>query len=64
MNISKRQREILEFLLQQTKEVTAGDIAARINVSTRTILRELSALEEKLVSYGVEIKKNPGSASI
>jgi len=60
MNISKRQREILEFLLQQTKEVTAGDIAARINVSTRTILRELSALEEKLVSYGVEIKKKSG----
>lgn len=60
MNITKRQREILEFLLQQTKEVTAGDIAARINVSTRTILRELSAVEKKLVSHGIEIKKKSG----
>ncbi|MDP4095258.1 PRD domain-containing protein [Paenibacillus sp. P96] len=60
MNITKRQSEILEFLLQQTREVTAGDIAARINVSTRTILRELSAVEKWLEPHGVRLEKKSG----
>lgn len=60
MNITKRQSEILEFLLQQTREVTAGDIAARINVSTRTVLRELSAVEKWLEPHGVRLEKKTG----
>lgn len=64
MNISNRQRQILELLLNRKDEITAGEIAAEIKVSTRTVHRELSELEEILAAYDVSLhKKNPASAS-
>ncbi|MDO7908152.1 BglG family transcription antiterminator [Paenibacillus sp. JX-17] len=60
MNISKRQRDILEFLLRQSHEITAGDIAEEIKVSTRTVHRELSAVEKWLAYYDARLEKKSG----
>ncbi|ALS24120.1 MULTISPECIES: BglG family transcription antiterminator [Paenibacillus] len=60
MNISNRQRQILELLLNRKDEITAGEIAAEIKVSTRTVHRELSELEEILAAYDVSLHKKSG----
>jgi mannitol operon transcriptional antiterminator len=60
MNISNRQRQMLELLINRKDEITAGEMAAEIKVSTRTIHRELSELENVLASYGVILLKKSG----
>lgn len=60
MNITKRQRDIVEYLLEQSKEVTAGEIATKINVSTRTVHRELGAVEHWLAAHEVKLEKKSG----
>jgi mannitol operon transcriptional antiterminator len=61
MNISNRQRQMLELLINRKDEITAGEMAAGIKVSTRTIHRELSELENVLASYGVILRKKSGT---
>lgn len=58
--MTKRQSDILEFLLQQTRKVTAGDIAAHLQVSTRTVLRELRVVEQWLKPYKIKMEKKSG----
>jgi mannitol operon transcriptional antiterminator len=60
MNISNRQRQMLELLMNRKDEITAGEMAAEIKVSTRTIHRELLELESILTAYGVTIQKKSG----
>lgn len=60
MSLSNRHRQILELLMNQRDDITAGEIAAEINVSTRTVHRELSELETILETYGVRLRKKSG----
>ncbi|PNQ84316.1 BglG family transcription antiterminator [Paenibacillus polymyxa] len=60
MNITKRQSDIVEYLLEQPHEVTAGEIAEKINVSTRTVHRELGAVECWLAVHEVKLEKKSG----
>ncbi|MBP1157416.1 MULTISPECIES: BglG family transcription antiterminator [unclassified Paenibacillus] len=60
MNVSNRQRQILELLLNRKDEITAGEIAADIKVSTRTVHRELLELENVLAAYDVSLHKKSG----
>lgn len=60
MNVSNRQRQILELLLNRKDEITAGEIAAEIKVSTRTVHRELLELENVLAAYDVSLHKKSG----
>ncbi|OPH54651.1 sugar transporter [Paenibacillus ferrarius] len=60
MSLSNRHRQILELLLNQVDDITAGEIAAEINVSTRTVHRELSELETILAAYGLGLQKKSG----
>lgn len=60
MNITKRQSDIVEYLLEQPQEVTAGEIAEKINVSTRTVHRELGAVECWLAAHEVKLEKKSG----
>lgn len=61
MRISSRSRRILELLLQSDQELTAAQIAAEIQVSSRTVHRELAAVEEILRAEGAELLKKSGS---
>lgn len=60
MSLSNRHRQILELLMNQRDDITAGEIAAEINVSTRTVHRELSELETILETYGIRLRKKSG----
>ncbi|WP_019536942.1 BglG family transcription antiterminator [Paenibacillus ginsengihumi] len=60
MNISNRQRHMLELLLSSKEEITASEVASEINVSTRTVHRELAELEPVLAAFGVSLVKKSG----
>jgi mannitol operon transcriptional antiterminator len=60
MSLSNRNRQILELLMNRTDDITAGEIAVEINVSTRTVHRELSELETILAAYGLTLQKKSG----
>ncbi|GGI44559.1 transcriptional regulator MtlR [Paenibacillus marchantiophytorum] len=60
MGLSNRHRQILELLMYRADDITAGEIAAEINVSTRTVHRELSELETILADYGIGLQKKSG----
>lgn len=61
MSITKRQREIVEFLLEHPHEVTAGEIAVEVKVSTRTVHRELQMIEQWLEPLGMRLEKKSGT---
>ncbi|WP_068620927.1 BglG family transcription antiterminator [Paenibacillus tuaregi] len=58
--MTPRQRQILEILLNRQEEVTAGEIAAKIGVSARTVHREMSGVEQLLTDLGLPLEKKSG----
>lgn len=58
--VSNRQRQILELLLSRQGEITAGEIADAIKVSTRTVHRELPEIESILLAEGLTLSKKSG----
>ncbi len=60
MGVSSRQRMILNILLTEEQEITIKDIADRIEVSTRTVHRELTELEPLLEQQGLQLVKRSG----
>lgn len=60
MYITARERQILEILLSTNKELTVSDLANEINVSTRTIHRDLKEVEGTLAQYQLSLIKKSG----
>lgn len=60
MNVTSRQRMILNILLTEEQEITVNEIAEQIEVSTRTIHRELSDIEDLLSVYQLQLVKKAG----
>ncbi|CAG7654022.1 BglG family transcription antiterminator [Paenibacillus allorhizosphaerae] len=60
MSISSRTRRIIELLLRSDQELTAAHIAAEIQMSSRTVHRELATVEDILHEHGVELFKKSG----
>ncbi|MDF2634824.1 MAG: modulated transcriptional regulator, MtlR family [Pelosinus sp.] len=60
MNITSRQRMILNILLTETQGITVNEIAEQIEVSTRTIHRELNDIESLLAAYQLQLTKKAG----
>jgi len=60
MNLSIRQRMILDILLQEEQGITVGEIAERIEVSSRTIHREMTDLEKLLRKFELTLEKKSG----
>jgi mannitol operon transcriptional antiterminator len=60
MKVSKRQQQIIEMLLKRQGEITVGEIAQEIDVSSRTVHRELLEIEAVLETYGVSLLKKAG----
>ncbi|EJL46040.1 transcriptional antiterminator, partial [Brevibacillus sp. CF112] len=61
MHVSSRQRSIMEILLQEKKGITVAQIAERIGVSTRTVHRELDALDPLFAESGLELVRKTGA---
>lgn len=59
MIVSNRQRKILEVLLNR-KEATAGEIAEEIQISARTVHRDIRELKSLLADYGLAIATKSG----
>lgn len=60
MSVSYRQRMILNILLDEPREITIKEIAERIEVSTRTVHRELNGVEPFLATYELQLIKKSG----
>ncbi|CAI6086930.1 BglG family transcription antiterminator [Cohnella sp. JJ-181] len=61
MSVSNRTRRILELLLRSGREMTAAELAAGLQVSSRTVHRELAAVEDLLAGQAVSLVKKSGS---
>ncbi|CAG9620220.1 BglG family transcription antiterminator [Sutcliffiella rhizosphaerae] len=60
MYITARERQILEILLSSEKEMTVKDLAKAIDVSTRTIHRDLKDVEDTIAQYQLSLIKKSG----
>ncbi|WP_417898659.1 BglG family transcription antiterminator [Bacillus haimaensis] len=60
MYVTARERQILEILLSSEKEMTVRDLADEIDVSTRTIHRDLKDVEDILKNYDLSLVKKSG----
>jgi mannitol operon transcriptional antiterminator len=61
MNLTIRQRKILQILIDEEREVTLSHIADRIDVSIKTVHRELIQLSRSLErDYRLQIQARPG----
>ncbi|SEN65867.1 BglG family transcription antiterminator [Lihuaxuella thermophila] len=61
MNISSRQRQILEILLRERDGITVREIAEEVQISSRTVHRELNDVEKLLNRYELKLKKKAGT---
>ncbi|MFD1065896.1 BglG family transcription antiterminator [Oceanobacillus locisalsi] len=64
MYLTSRERNILAFLLPAEEEKTVKQVADKLNVSTRTIHRELTRLEDVLAAYQLTLSKKSGSGVV
>lgn len=60
MYVSARERLILEMLLEKKEEVTVKDLAKEMDVSVRTIHRDLKGVEDILKDYHLSLVKKSG----
>jgi mannitol operon transcriptional antiterminator len=60
MSVSSRQRAILNILLTEAQAITIKEVADRVEVSTRTVHRELNDIEPELKKYQLELIKKSG----
>jgi len=57
--VSNRQRRVLEVLLQR-KEVTATELADEVQISARTVHRDIQELKSLLADYGLSLVTKSG----
>ncbi|TWI54679.1 BglG family transcription antiterminator [Halalkalibacter nanhaiisediminis] len=60
MYITARERQILESLLTTEHEITVKDLANKIDVSVRTVHRDLKGVEDILKEYDLRLVKKSG----
>lgn len=60
MYISARERKILELLMQKNGETTVKELAQELDVSARTIHRDLKGVEDILKEYKIQLNKRSG----
>ena len=61
MYISGRERKILEILLSTNRDTTFQDLAEDLDVSIRTIQRDIKGIETILIESGLLLSKKPGN---
>jgi mannitol operon transcriptional antiterminator len=60
IKITLRQKEILKKICNEYKFVTISSIAEKLNISSRTVLRELGNISVWLEAYGCSLEKKAG----
>jgi mannitol operon transcriptional antiterminator len=59
-NITLRQKKILQEICNEDKYITISNIAEKLGISSRTVLRELSGVEKWLLTYHCTLDKKSG----
>lgn len=62
--LEQRTAEIVKLLLQQKNFQTTNEIAKQLGVSSKTISRQISKVEEVLNSFGLRLEKKSGAGII
>ncbi|GAC91505.1 transcriptional regulator MtlR [Anoxybacillus flavithermus NBRC 109594] len=60
MYISARERKILDLLLAHPKGITVKDVAKQLDVSERTVHRDLKGVEQVVGAYDLQLIKKAG----
>lgn len=60
MYITAREQKVIKYMIQQNRYVTIREIADSVQVSTRTIHRELKSIKPILKNYNLSLDKQPG----
>ncbi|MEC1365514.1 PRD domain-containing protein [Bacillus licheniformis] len=60
MYMTAREQKLMKYLLHQNRYVKVNEIAGYIEVSTRTVHRELKAVKSVLDKYRLQLDKQPG----
>ncbi|OLN23022.1 PTS sugar transporter [Domibacillus antri] len=60
MYVSARERLILDLLIDRNDEMTVKDLADDIDVSVRTVHRDLKSIEKTLEAYDLKLVKKAG----
>ncbi|ACJ33929.1 BglG family transcription antiterminator [Anoxybacillus flavithermus] len=60
MYISARERKILDLLLAHPKGITVKDVAKQLDVSERTVHRDLKGVEQVAEAYNLQLIKKAG----
>ncbi|MCA1010174.1 BglG family transcription antiterminator [Halobacillus halophilus] len=60
MYVSARERRLIEMLLETSQDLTIKDMAESLDVSARTIHRDLKGVEDVLESHGLSLEKKTG----
>ena len=61
MEYSPRAKQILNVLMQKKEGITEQEIGDSLNLSKRTVQRELKGLETDLQQDHIELKRNRGT---
>lgn len=61
MYVTGRERKLLEILLNAQGEATIKELAHELDVSTRTVHRDMKNIEEILQSYHIKLERKAGS---
>lgn len=59
IQLTLRQRQVIEDLLNQTTPISAKDLANKFNISVRTVRYDLDTVEDWLKSQNVSLMKKP-----
>lgn len=62
--MEQRTRDILKLLLAEKNFQTTAELAEKLSVSSKTISRQLSKVEEVLNAVGLRLEKKSGSGLI
>lgn len=60
MDVSSRERQVLNFLLKIQEPVAVREIAETLNVSERTVHRDLKGIERLLEDFSLKLMKKSG----
>lgn len=61
MNLTKRQRQIIEMLMDSNREMTIAEMADALAVSGRTVQRDIGEIERVLRELGIGLRKKAGA---
>lgn len=61
MKINERSKFIINKLIQTENYITASEIAEKLQVSNKTVIRQLSSVEKILVQHNLSLERKTGS---